>query len=295
MKPIISYYGGKQRIASRIVKLLPKHTVYCEPFCGGGAVFWAKPWPKVTNTSHYREILNDKDERIINFYRCLQNPETRMELIERLELTLYSEAEYWKAKDIDIGTHVDRAWAYYVNIMQSFSNKLNGGWGRDVFTNNSAATWMNKVHNLRQYLQRMAAIYISCQDALTCIQQWDAPQTCFYCDPPYPGTDQGHYKGYSTADFQNLVDCLNNIKGSFVLSCYDFDGMKIPTRWERFEIETYCSASGKGKIKADRSRKATADELGNRKRTEVIYRVIQREVRDELKPLYDGNQLAMFA
>jgi DNA modification methylase len=38
MKPIISYYGGKQRIASRIVDVLRTipHTVYVEPFAGSG-------------------------------------------------------------------------------------------------------------------------------------------------------------------------------------------------------------------------------------------------------------------
>jgi DNA adenine methylase len=47
VKAAFSYAGGKQRMASRIVKLLPKHTVYVEPFVGGAAVLCAKPWPEV--------------------------------------------------------------------------------------------------------------------------------------------------------------------------------------------------------------------------------------------------------
>ena len=43
MKIPISYYGGKQQLASKIVSLFPEHKIYCEPFIGGAAVFFAKP------------------------------------------------------------------------------------------------------------------------------------------------------------------------------------------------------------------------------------------------------------
>lgn len=49
MKTPIAYYGGKQRLASRIVKLMPKHTVYVEPFCGGAAVLFVKPFPSISD------------------------------------------------------------------------------------------------------------------------------------------------------------------------------------------------------------------------------------------------------
>jgi len=40
MKTPISYYGGKQKLVSKILQLVPEHKLYCEPFVGGGAVFW---------------------------------------------------------------------------------------------------------------------------------------------------------------------------------------------------------------------------------------------------------------
>ena len=42
MKTPLTYYGGKQQLATRIVRLIPEHTLYCEPFIGGGAVFFQK-------------------------------------------------------------------------------------------------------------------------------------------------------------------------------------------------------------------------------------------------------------
>ncbi|MDR2951683.1 MAG: DNA adenine methylase, partial [Treponema sp.] len=42
MKTPLSYYGGKQQLAKTILGLIPPHRVYCEPFLGGAAIFFAK-------------------------------------------------------------------------------------------------------------------------------------------------------------------------------------------------------------------------------------------------------------
>ena len=69
MRPLISYYGGKQRLASKLIPLIPPHNVYVEPFAGGAALLFAKGKPEITNNHHYREVLNDKDGRITTLYR----------------------------------------------------------------------------------------------------------------------------------------------------------------------------------------------------------------------------------
>jgi DNA adenine methylase len=149
---------------------------------------------------------------------------------------------------------------------------------------------------LPQYLDRLAPVHISNTDELKCIEQWDSPQTFFYCDPPYPGSNQGHYSGYSVSDFERLIDTLNQCQGSFMLSCYEVPGVTIPDDWEKFEFTAMCSASGAGKVGADRSRKATSAELGNRVRTEVVYRRFNRvPVREEIQKLYDSGAYNCFA
>ena len=44
MKTPITYYGGKQRLCKQILSMMPPHKIYCEPYFGGGAVFFSK-WP----------------------------------------------------------------------------------------------------------------------------------------------------------------------------------------------------------------------------------------------------------
>ena len=277
--PLVSYYGGKQRIASKIatiIKTIP-HTVYSEPFVGGGAVLYKlfdKGRPNITNNGYYREAINDKNELITNLYRVARDSPD--ELQRRLELTLYSQAEHKKAVEIcknGCEDTIELAWAVYVNLNQSFANKLNRGWGTGVKSDNHSASWSNRIKSLPQNLSRLKEVAIGCEDAIRFIDRWDSPQTLHYCDPPYPNTNQGHYSGYSIDDFKTLVDKLSNCQGSFVLSNYSQDFI-APSDWQKIEIETRCSASGKGKTRSeglDRNDKFANQNQGDRKRTEVLW------------------------
>jgi len=277
-------------MASKIVPLIPQHTVYVEPFCGGAAIFFAKPWPKVTNRDHYREVINDHDKRLINFYQQLRD--NGPALVDALQLTLYSEHEHQIAKQLDCEDKLEAARRYYVNVQQSFSNVIGGGWRRSVFARNEAATWAKKIAQLPNYLDRMTSVHIACDDALKVIKQFDSPQTFFYCDPPYPAAEQGHYKGYTLEDFQALVNTLDACQGSFILSNYH-QPIEMPKDWERFEFEA--TASSRGRVGYDRSKKADESNQ-NRKRTEVVWRRFNKvPVREEIQKLYDSSAFDCFA
>jgi DNA adenine methylase len=103
---------------------------------------------------------------------------------------------------------------------------------------------LRKSQALSSYLNRIFTIAIENQDALDVLKRWDSPQTLFYCDPPYPETDQGGYltKTYTNKDFQALVDFLNSCQGSFILSCYsnvrDISEISIPESWECVEVKS---------------------------------------------------------
>lgn len=297
MKPAISYYGGKQKMASKIVPLIPVHTVYVEPFAGGAAIFFAKPFPNVSNTAHYIEVLNDLDNRLINFYRVLRDPKQGPELVHQLQLTPYSEEEHRIAKNLDIIDidPIEAARRYYINIMQSFANKLNGGWARSVYSGNKALTFYKKIQYLPEILDRLSGVYVSSTDALKCIKQWDSPHTFFYCDPPYPNTDQsGYMYKFSLEDMKKLVDCLNECQGSFILSCYDI-GIEWPEDWEKFEFSTTMSASGQGKTKTDRSKFRSDEELGDRKRTELVFRRFNRvPMRADIQKIVSSKEFDCF-
>lgn len=301
MKPLISYYGGKQRIASKIVPHLQAiaHTVRCVPFAGGLGVFYAWPRPHISNGHHYREVINDIDRQLITLYRWARN--NPAEFDRMIQFTPYSQSEHQEAirilKSDQPQCDRDIAWAYYVNIQQSFANNLNKGWGRCVYSQNLSVTWNNHRQRIPVCLERLQDVHIACDDAIAVIKQWDSPQTLFYLDPPYPSTDQGHYDGYTIADWQQLCDTIDAIEGSYVLSNYAQE-VEPTSAQQRIEITAHSSASGQGKVmQSTRSRKATADELGDRRRTEVLW-VCDRSaaIRPELRAIAHrvGGQLQLF-
>lgn len=270
MKPLISYYGGKQRIASKIVERIERipHKIYAEPFCGGCAVLYAKPERFPSHNHDYREAINDTNQLVVNLYRVAR--ENPAGLINLLEFTPYSRVEYCRAIAICKGgidaSNLERAWALYVNAQMSFASSLNTGWGVRKTSENGAATWDAKRSRLIKSLSRLSRVHIDCQDALAFINQWDHPDALFYCDPPYPGTEQGHYSGYTLDDYRALCTKLDNIQGSYILSNYP-QAIEPESAQQRIEIARNCSASGKGKTRLS----TVAPTAGENDRTEVLW------------------------
>ena len=271
MKTLISYYGGKQKIASKILKYFPPHSVYVEPFAGGATMLFTKPVLPVKQNVHYRECLNDTSKLLINMYRvAIEYPD---DFNRKIQATLYSQEDHKRAinicKNPDGYTELQKAWAYYVNINTSFSNTLNSGWTTGVNGENKGYGFLRKKIRLPEALDRLKSVYVSCEDAIRCIQRWNSPQTLFYCDPPYPGANQGHYSGYTLDDWQNLCNTLDNIQGSYVLSNYP-QSIEPKSAQQRVEIKAFAHGSAKGRVGVDRTKDPDVPVQEN-KRTEVLW------------------------
>ena len=268
LRPLVSYYGGKQRLASKLIPLIPPHSVYVEPFAGGAALLFAKGRPAITNKDHYREVLNDKDNRIVTLYRVAR--ERPQELVRLLQMTPYSRDDYRRAYAIIDGylmaDELMVAWAVWVALQFSFSNTIGGGFRYSLLGRNQPATHAQKQIELPEQCSRLSGVSIESLDALEILKKYDSPQTFFYCDPPYPAAEQGHYKGYTVEQFNALVDALENCQGAYMLSCYDAEGLNAPRDAERIEIQTTSSA---------------ARQSNNKARIEVVYR---REAKGSPRP-----------
>jgi DNA adenine methylase len=108
---------------------------------------------------------------------------------------------------------------------------------------------MNKRESFTlQYAIRLQKVDIECADALRIIRSRDTKDTFFYCDPPYVGSDCGHYDGYSIEDYQMLLEYLANIEGKFLLSSYPSDLLnkfRDEHQWEQREIEMAMNVNAK--------------------------------------------------
>jgi DNA adenine methylase len=216
MKTPITYYGGKQKLLKRILKMIPEHKLYAEPFVGGAAIFFGKETSKV-------EVINDTNKELINFYRTVQNDFVGLEKMVRISLhsrTLHADAKVMY-ENPHLFTEIQRAWAVWILAAQSFSSMLNGTWGYDIAKNSTSLKINNKRTGFTEdYAIRLQNVQIECTDAIRIIQSRDTATSFFYIDPPYVGSDCGHYNGYTQEDFDRLMKLLSRIKGKFLLSSY---------------------------------------------------------------------------
>ena len=267
-----------------ILPLIPKHTVYVEPFAGSATVLFGKPFPKVTNIHHYREVINDTNKLVYTFFKVLQDKPD--ELIQKLTSMCYSQVKHQEAinicKNNEAYDNMTVAIAFWYNINTSFAKSLSAGFSRSVYGSNDSYGYYTRIKNLNNYLNRMQSVTVDNLDALICIDRWDSPQTCFYCDPPYPNTDQGHYKGWTMQNQIALVERLKTAKGSVVLSGYNC-GLDM-TGFAEYKFNMVSSAKN-GK---DRTAK-------NIKRLEVVWVKPSETPRAEILKLYESGQFDCFA
>lgn len=253
MKSPFSYYGGKQKIASKIISFFPSHSIYAEPFAGSAAVMLKKGLPVQKSLSDYREVLNDHNHLIVNFFQVLQDGTLNPQLCQKLNFTLYSTSELSRARGIIKNGTEDKvllAWAFFVAIQMTFAHDLSSsGWRFAKESQNPACTFRHAIERLPAYLDRMRYVTIEETDAIEFILRWDSPKTLFYVDPPYLNCDQGHYGGYTEDDFKLLIKTLNECQGSVVLSTYK---NYFTPDWTEYSFNALSGRSPKSK--KDRSR-----------------------------------------
>lgn len=235
MKTPLTYYGGKQQLASKIVSLIPEHKIYVEPFVGGGAVFFAKEPSKV-------EVINDINAELVNFYAYVQRDFGLLE--QEIRISLHSRDLHRRARVVyenpDMFDPLKRAWAVWVLANMSYGAKLDGSFGYDRSGTTSKKIASKREGFTEEMAIRLQRVQIECADALRIIRSRDTPETFVYADPPYVGTDMGHYDGYTEEDFAALLETLSLLQGKFLLSSYPSDQLERYVKkqhWHMIKID----------------------------------------------------------
>ena len=242
MRTPITYYGGKQTMLQHILPLIPKHNIYTEAFCGGAAVFFAKqPAPS--------EVINDLNSHLVCFYTMLQTEYSILK--EHIDATLHSREAHAHAAHIlafpQFFTQMDRAWAVWVLSKMSFASMLDGTFGYD-FQGSMTKRLRNAKDSFTQHLSdRLDNVTIECRDALDVIALYDSPETFHFVDPPYVGSDCGHYEGvFGELHLVQLLELLTQLKGKFMLTMFPHDKIAEFANnngWITHTIERTISAS----------------------------------------------------
>lgn len=90
MRSPLSWVGGKYLLSKELIKFVPyeKTETYVEVFGGGGSLLFAKK-------RHLKEVYNDINSSLVNFFTVLRDRELCDKLIFSLERTPYSRKEFY--------------------------------------------------------------------------------------------------------------------------------------------------------------------------------------------------------
>ncbi len=242
----IKWVGGKSRLRKYIIPLIPTHTCYVEPFAGASWVLFGKHPSDV-------EILNDKEQELINFFRVIkEKPE---ELISSFEWELVSRAEFERLAKLEPAklTDIQRAHRFYYLIMAGWGGEFHyprfqtsitdGGHGNRLF---------GALKTLRQRLEpvhkRLSTVIIENLDWQECIDRYDRQGTVMYIDPPYPGNGCNYSHNMRDWDAHKLLsERLSRATCQWILSSYDKS--EIRALFEQYNFTTIQSSSGMNKEK----------------------------------------------
>ncbi|MCU7380488.1 DNA adenine methylase [Clostridiales Family XIII bacterium ASD5510] len=222
MKNLLHYPGSKKRISPWIIKHMPPHHSYLEPYFGGGSILFNKTPARI-------ETVNDLDQDVVNFFRVLRDPASREQLQEYLAYTPYARVVYDEAWGTKARLQVERAASFAIRSMQGhgFRSHDKTGWKKDVY-GREAAYAVRYYNELPEALASMAArlkeVQIECRPALELIEAFDRSEVLIYADPPYVLSTRGR-KQYRhemmDADHRELLEVLCQSRAKVMLSGYD--------------------------------------------------------------------------
>jgi DNA adenine methylase len=199
--PPFARYGGKSRIAKRLIEMFPNpkdYDIYVEPFLGAGNVFLSK------DKDGHKEVINDLDKNVYTIFKQLQkNAKYINDRVKRNNVTKSEWLKLNKSNDpADIIT----------SIKWSFMG-MNRYWSGH--------------HQIKtdylQYQERLHGVTILNKSFETVIKKYDSPKTFFYLDPPY-NTKSKSIEDYGTPIITplDIYTTVKDVKG-YVMISYNND------------------------------------------------------------------------
>ncbi|EIJ33357.1 DNA adenine methylase [Thiothrix nivea] len=244
--PLAGWFGGKYQLSRHIISRIPSHDCYAEPFAGAAWVLFRKEPSKA-------EIINDINREIVTLYRCVQNHLEEFCRHFRYQLTARDESRRKLDENPETMTDIQRAARFFYIHQNAFAGRIGRSPSFGTATEREPKLNLLRVEEtLSAAHLRLANVYIENLPYTGLISRYDRPRTFFYIDPPYWDCEDDYGKNiFSKEDFGKLADQLHQVKGKFLLSLNDTDGVrKAFTGFNMEEVTVTYSSSRTSRPKA---------------------------------------------
>lgn len=223
VSPVAGYIGGKRNLSRRICALIDStpHSSYAEPFVGMGGIFLRRSRrPKA-------EAINDISGDVVTLFRCLAEHYPYM--IDMLRFRVASRAEFQRllTQDPETLTDLQRAVRFLYVQRLAFGGKVSGrAFGVDA--SSPARFDVGKLEPmLAEVHERLQSVTIERLPYSEFIRRYDREGALFYLDPPYWACERDYGPNvFTRADFGTLAGQLASMKGKFLMSLNDNDGVR---------------------------------------------------------------------
>ena len=267
----ISYIGGKKKMQTWIVPLIPKDIeTYVETFSGQFWIYFGMNLEEYPNLKTI--VYNDLNPLNYNLYTCVKDHKKLLEECEKLivqekgvqptnsiceEQFNNFQNELFNSNLI-VGSLNYEVAAKYVYVLTQVFSGANPAKSKFIDLkgkyHSKFTSFKNKLKNENWQKMFERINFVENLDFEDVIKKYDSPTSYFYCDPPYYVVGEGNY--YSNHDFgrndhERLANTLKSIQGKFSLSYYDFPILsewfpKDQYRWES-KLFAKAAAAKKGK------------------------------------------------
>jgi DNA adenine methylase len=208
-RSVISSIGGKNKLARRIIELMPEHSVYVEPFGNTASIILQKEPVQ-------KEVYNDIHEDVVNFFTIIQTDP--LVLYNACTKLPYSEAVYQQMLIEPVPDHpVERACRFFYLNRSGF---MSSSGGRTGFRTNASdgrnfgKFYYKECERFYALSKRFQGVELLCRDFRKVIKAYrDQEDALILADPPYyDGTDY-YENDFNWKDHQDLAHLLSGIKG----------------------------------------------------------------------------------
>ena len=238
---MLSYIGGKSKIGKWINEYYPKDMeTYVETF---GGMFWCFYNMDLKLYPNLKEVVyNDFNPLNHNLFKCVQNPSELLKAVnnipcqqrgESVTPSIYKEqfdsfqtelfASGFTINNIDY--EVAAKYAYILTSIFSGSKPETSGF-IDLKGNYKSKflTFRDKLSKPEWVEHFNKITKVENMDFADVIKKYDSESTYIYLDPPYWKTEN-YYSNhdFDREDHERLAKVLQDVKGKFSLSYYDFE------------------------------------------------------------------------
>lgn len=218
VRPLAPYIGGKRNLAKRLVQRINTvpHATYAEVFVGMGGVFFRRDQrPK-------GEVINDWSEDVATFFRVIQHHYVPFLDMLRFQITSRAGFEKLLALDPSSLTDLQRSARFLYLQRLAFGGKV-AGRGFGVVLGAGSRFDMAKVAPMIEAVhERLSGVVIERLPWSDFLPRYDRPETLFYLDPPYYGSEGDYGRDlFDRSQFEKMAEQLRRLKGRFILSLND--------------------------------------------------------------------------